>query len=132
MTTIHAEGHFEVTLDVLPAYEEQEGGIFDQATVNKKLYGDIEGTAVAQMLRTMSPVAGSAAYVALERVTGTLHGKKGTFALVHRATAQGGGRELGIVVVPDSGTGELTGIKGDFVINVVDGKHFWTFDYTLD
>ena len=79
----------------------------------------------------MTDVQGSAGYVAMERVNGKLHGRNGTFALQHSGTMTRGAPQLIITVVPDSGTGELAGLSGKMTINIVDGKHFYEFDYTL-
>ena len=82
------------------------------------------------MLTTGTP-SGSAVYVAIERVTGTLHGHKGSFALHHRGIMTRGQPELTIAVVPDSGTDDLAGISGNLSIEILDKKHFYSFDYTL-
>jgi hypothetical protein len=83
------------------------------------------------MLTAGTDVPGSAGYVAMERVTGTLHGRSGTFVLQHSGTMTRGAPQLAITVVPDSGTGELTGLGGKMAIIIADGKHSYELDYTL-
>ena len=83
------------------------------------------------MLTAMTPTKGSAGYVAIERVTGTLHGRAGSFVFQHSGTMDRGAQQLSITVVPDSGTGELAGIGGRFTLQIVDGKHLYDFAYTL-
>ncbi|MDH3786405.1 MAG: DUF3224 domain-containing protein, partial [Acidobacteriota bacterium] len=74
---------------------------------------------------------GSAGYVAIEQVTGTLHGRRGSFVLQHTGTMNRGAPSLAVTVVPDSGTGDLVGLEGEFTINVEDGKHLYEFNYRL-
>ena len=83
------------------------------------------------MLTAVTDVKGSAVYVAIERVTGTLNGRSGTFVLVHRGTMSRGAQELDVTVVPDSGNHQLTGLAGKMAITIVDGKHLYDFEYTL-
>jgi hypothetical protein len=99
--------------------------------IDKQFHGDLEATSKGQMLAAGTEVKGSAGYVAIERVSGTLHGHNGTFALQHSGTMTRGAFQLSITVVPDSGSGQLVGLAGQFAINIVDGKHFYDFDYTL-
>ena len=99
--------------------------------LDKQFNGDLEGTSKGQMLAVSTDVQGSAGYVAMERVSGALHGLKGTFALQHTGTMTRGTPQLSITVVPDSGTGELVGLAGTMTINIVDGKHLYEFEYTL-
>jgi hypothetical protein len=83
------------------------------------------------MLTAATSVKNSAGYVAIEKVTGTLQGRSGTFILQHSATMNRGAPQLSLNVVPDSGTGQLTGITGSMTIKIENGKHFYGFDYTL-
>jgi hypothetical protein len=76
-------------------------------------------------------VKGSAGYVAIEKVTGKLHGRAGTFVLQHTGTMNRGAQKLSITVVPDSGTGELVGLSGKMNIIIAGGKHSYEFDYSL-
>ena len=100
-------------------------------TIDKQYHGDLEGTGKGQMLTAGTPVKGSGAYVAIEKVAGTLKGRSGSFALQHSGTMTQGAPHLAITVVPDSGTGELKGIAGKMDIKIADGKHSYDFEYTL-
>jgi hypothetical protein len=101
-------------------------------TLDKAYHGDLEATALGEMLAFGTEVKGSAGYVAIEKVTGTLTGRSGTFALQHWGVMDKGTPELRIMVVPDSGTGDLTGLTGTMTIDIQPGgKHFYGFTYTL-
>ena len=108
-----------------------EGSPLGRMSIDKQFHGDIEGTSKGEMLTAGTPIKNSAVYVAVERVTGTLHGKTGTFALHHTGIMNRGAQSLTITVVPDSGTGELTGITGTLSIEIANGKHSYVFDYAL-
>lgn len=129
--TNHASGSFEVKLNP----QAQEDGVGDQSVgrmaIDKQFRGGLEAVSRGQMLAAMTDVEGSAGYVAIERVTGTLDGRNGTFALQHSGTMTRGVPQLIITVVPDSGTGELVGINGRMTIDIADGKHSYDFEYTL-
>ena len=99
--------------------------------LDKQFHGDLEATSQGQMLAFSSAVKGSAGYVAIEQVSGTLHGRQGTFVLQHNGTMSRGEPRLTITVVPDSGTGELAGLAGTMTIEIVDGKHSYGFEHTL-
>jgi hypothetical protein len=99
-------------------------------SIDKQFHGDLEGTGKGEML-TAGTDTGSAVYVAIERVTGTLQGRSGTFVLVHHGTMTRDAQQLTITVVPDSGTDQLVGLAGAMAINIVDGKHLYDFEYTL-
>jgi hypothetical protein len=102
-------------------------------TIDKRFHGDLEGISKGEMLATQTDMPGSAGYVALERVTGKLHGRSGSFVLQHSATMQRGTPTSSITVVPDSGTGELRGLSGRMTINVAgDGAHSYEFDFKLE
>jgi hypothetical protein len=100
-------------------------------SIDKQFHGDLEAVSKGEMLSAGTSVKGSAGYVAMERVTGTLQGRSGTFVLQHNATMTRGAPHLQIIVVPDSGTSELEGLGGTMAINIVDGKHSYLFEYTL-
>ena len=100
-------------------------------SIDKQFHGDLEASSKGQMLSMLSSVKGSAGYVAMERVTGTLHGHSGTFALQHTGSMNRGEPSLNITVVPDSGTGDLAGLTGKMEIIIADGKHSYVFDYAL-
>ncbi len=117
---------------LIPQPEDKVGDpSIGRMSIDKQFSGDLEGTSKGQMLAAMTDVKESAGYVALERVDGKLAGRKGSFALQHSGIMDRGTPQLIITVVPDSGTGELVGIKGKMVINIVDGKHFYEFEYKL-
>jgi hypothetical protein len=101
-------------------------------TIDKQFHGDLAGTSQGQMLSAMTAVQGSAGYVAIEKVTGTLHGKSGSFVLQHHGTMTRGAPALTITVVPDSGTDQLSGLTGHMTIKLTDGKHFYEFEYTIE
>src|SRR5271165_4091355 len=99
-------------------------------SIDKQFHGDLEGTSKGEMLGAMTEVKGSAGYVAIERVTGTLNGRSGTFVLQHSGTMTRGTQHMTITVVPDSGTGGLAGISGSMTIIIKEGgKHFYEFEY---
>ena len=125
-----AKGDFVVTLQPL-GFEGLEASKIGRVSINKSITGDLSAVTVGQMLSAMTEVRGSAGYVAIERVDGVLHGKKGTFVLQHTGTMNKGSPSLSVTVVPDSGTGELVGIAGDFYIITADGEHSYEFKYTL-
>lgn len=101
-------------------------------SIDKKFTGDLEATSQGEMLSAGGAVKGSAGYVAIEQVTGTLHGREGSFILQHGATMNRGAPSLSITVVPDSGTAALTGIAGTMQIIIENKHHAYTFDYSLD
>lgn len=129
--TKHASGTFDVKVNPQAPDEKVGDPTVGRMSLDKQLHGDLEGTSKGQMLVTGTEVQGSAGYVAMERVIGTLHGRKGTFALQHSGTMTRGTAQLSVTVVPDSGTGELVGLAGKMGINIVDGKHLWDFEYTM-
>ena len=124
-------GTFDIKELSHPPYETNEGGTLTRVTITKRFTGDLQGESVVRMLRVVTMVPGSTGYVAMERVTGTLHGRKGSFFLQHNGTMTRGVPVSSIFVVPDSGTGALTGIAGTMTITVANGKHSYAFDYTL-
>ena len=129
--TAHARGTFDVKM--LPQSEDEtEGSSLGRFTLEKQYRGDLEGSARGEMLTAMTEVKGSAAYVAVERFTGKLGGRTGSFALAHRGIMTRGAQQLAIEVVPDSGSGELAGIAGTLGIAIAaDGTHSYDLEYTL-
>jgi len=111
--------------------DEAEGAGIARLTIDKQFHGDIEAHSQGQMLAAGTAIEGSAGYVAIEKATGTLHGRNGSFILQHNGTMSRGAGQLAITVVPDSGTGELVGLAGTMSISIVDGKHSYEFEYTL-
>jgi Protein of unknown function (DUF3224) len=123
----HAKGEFEVKLaPVSPADEP-----LMRMSIDKQFHGDLEATSTGQMMAGGNEANGARVYVALETVTGSLAGKSGSFILAHRGTMTASAQELSVIVVPDSGTGELKGISGTLDIEITSGKHFYKMDYTL-
>jgi len=129
--TTHASGTFEVKLNPLPAYNTSADAKLGRMSIDKQFHGGLEGTSQGEMLSAMTDVRGSAGYVAIERVDGTLNGRRGSFVLQHNATMSRGEPYLNIIVVPDSGSGELAGLSGSMKIIITDGRHSYEFDYTL-
>jgi len=127
---MHASGTFDVKLTPQAA-EDSDAGLGRMA-IDKQFHGDLEGTSRGFMLSSAATVVkGSGGYVAIERVTGALKGRKGTFVLQHSGTMTRGTPLLSVTVVPDSGTGQLEGIAGTLTIKIDNGKHSYVFDYTL-
>jgi hypothetical protein len=127
----HATGSFEVKLTPAVEVDKTEGSTIGRMTIDKKFSGDLDATSKGEMLSAITAVKGSAGYVAIERVTGTLKGRAGSFVLQHTGTMTRGEPQLSVTVVPDSGTGELTGLAGSLTITITNGKHFYDFEYTL-
>ena len=126
-----ASGTFEVKLTPQAADDEAGVSTLGRLTIDKQFHGDLEATSLGQMLTAGTDVKGSAGYVAIERVTGTLHGRSGSFVLQHSGTMTRGALQLTITVVPDSGTAQLAGLTGKMAIKIADGKHSYDFEYTL-
>src|SRR5262249_10125904 len=113
-----AKGSFEVKLAPIETYSKDAS--LGRMSIDKHFHGDLEATSIGEMLSAGSPVKGSAGYVAIEKVTGTLEGQSGSFVLQHFATMNRGTPRLMIEVVPDSGTGDLTGLSGTLQINIIE------------
>ncbi|HET6180408.1 MAG TPA: DUF3224 domain-containing protein [Candidatus Sulfotelmatobacter sp.] len=129
-THMHATGPFDVKM--IPQDDKLGDGI-TRMLLDKHYHGDLEGAAKGQMLTTGISASKSGAYIAMETFTGTLQGKTGGFALHHTGIMRNGTPDLTINVVPDSGTGQLTGITGKMTIIIAaDGKHSYDFEYTLN
>ncbi len=127
----HAAGRFEVKITPQDSNENTQDASLGRVTIDKRFHGDLEGVSKGQMLTAGTSVRGSAGYVAIEKVSGTLNGRNGTLILQHTATMTRGVPQLSITVVPDSATGQLAGISGKMNININDGKHSYDFEYTL-
>ena len=127
----HASGTFEVKLTPQPLADSNDAATLGRMAIDKQFHGDLEATSKGEMLMASTEVKGSAGYVAIERVKGTLHGRKGSFVLQHSGTMTRGAPQLLVTVVPDSGTDELVGLAGKLMITITDGKHFYDFEYTL-
>ena len=129
--TARASGTFDVKVTPQAADDYADATALGRMTLDKQFSGDLQATSKGQMLTGMSSVKGSAGYVAIERVSGMLSGRRGTFVLQHSGTMTRGTPTLVITVVPDSGTEALTGLSGTMVIDVTGGQHSYMFDYTL-
>lgn len=129
--TTHASGTFEVKMTPLSAGDEAEPSPVGKYSLDKQFQGDLEGTSKGEMLAVGTAVPGSAGYVAMEQVTGSLNGRSGTFALQHTGTMTRGAPELSVTVVPDSGTEQLLGLAGKMEIEITDGAHSYDFEYTI-
>ncbi|MBM4188579.1 MAG: DUF3224 domain-containing protein [Gemmatimonadetes bacterium] len=126
-----ASGSFAVSLGPMPPYH-GDNPLLGRMSIDKTFEGDLVGTSRGEMLSARTPTAGSAGYVAIEEVTGSLEGRAGSFVLQHSSTMDRGVPAQSITVVPDSGTGELVGIAGRMTIEIKDRQHYYRFDYRLD
>ena len=126
-----ATGEFVVKLLPLAFEGQPDTSKIGRMSIDKTISGDLVATTKGQMLSAMTEVKGSAGYVAIERVEGALKGRMGTFVLQHSGTMNQGSPSLSVTVVPDSGTGELVGLVGQFNIIIAAGKHIYEFKYTL-
>src|ERR1041385_1862242 len=127
--TNRASGTFEVKLNPQDQGADMPVG---RMQIDKQFQGDLVGTSKGQMLMASSgSVKDSAGYVAIEKVTGTLNGRRGSFYLQHNGVMTRGVGELTITVIPDSGTDELVGLRGKMNIIIAEGKHSYEFEYTL-
>jgi len=129
--TEQVKGEFEVSRSVQPPCDMGDGAVVGHYRIDKRFHGDLHATSVVHMLATGTDTPGSAAYVAIERVSGVLRGRTGSFFLQHNGIMARGAPTLSLTVVPDSGTGELAGISGAMAIDITEGKHYYTFDYVL-
>lgn len=126
-----AEGSFTVEMKPQGEPSTADGVSLGRLSLAKQFTGDLTGVGSGEMLTALTPVQGSAGYVAIERVRGTLHGRAGSFVLQHTGTMSAGAQQLTIAVVPGSGTDALAGLAGTFRLSVVDGRHDYAFDYSL-
>jgi hypothetical protein len=124
----HAKGPFDVK--VTPQ-ESAPGAAVARMLLYKEFRGDLEAIAHGEMMATHEPLTGAGVYVALDRVMGTLHGRSGSFLIAHRGIRNADGQELSIVIVPGSGTGQLTGITGTMGIEIVEKAHFYSVEYEV-
>ena len=123
-----ASGSFDVKVLPLPMDDVAIG----RMSIEKQFHGDLEATSRGQMLTAMTQAKGSAGYVAIEMVSGSLQGKAGSFVLQHSGTMKRGDGDTTVTVVPDSGTDDLTGLTGTMTIRIDDDGHSYEFDYALD
>jgi len=126
-----ATGPFEVKLSPQAPDGQPADATLGRMLIDKQFHGDLEAHSKGQMLTAGTGVKGSAGYVAIELVSGTLDGRMGTFILQHTGTMNRGTPQLSVTVVPDSGTGALAGLTGKMAINIAEGKHTYDFEYTI-
>ena len=126
-----AKGEFEVNRSDEPACDMGGGVSAGHYRFDKRFHGALDATSVVHMLAVGTDTPGSAAYVAIERLEGRLDGRGGAFFLQHNGIMDRGAATLSLTIVPDSGREELAGISGRMAIEIADGKHFYTLDYTL-
>ncbi len=126
-----ARGTFQVTLVPQPVHSAPGGAELGRMTIDKQFHGDLEAVSTGEMLSAITAVKGSAGYVAMELVQGTLEGRTGTFVLQHSATMDHGSATLSVMVVPESGTGALAGLRGRMNIIIEKGGHSYEFEYTI-
>lgn len=126
-----ATGRFDLTKTDEPPFDDAPGATLGRSVVTKQFHGDLVGTSVTHMTTAINTDLGSASYVAIERVQGTLAGRTGTFVLQHNAVNDRGARHLSIVVVPDSATDELVGLRGSLDVVITPGRHEYVLDYTF-
>jgi hypothetical protein len=129
--SLRASGTFDAKLTAQEWDDKAERATLGRMSIDKRFHGDLEATSKGEMLTAGTAVKGSAGYVAIERVSGTLQGRSGAFVLQHSGTMARGTPQLTITVVPDSGTGQLAGLAGKMTVNIADGKHSYDFEYTL-
>ena len=125
------KGAFEVTATPTPSTDEIDGVSIGRTRIDKTFSGPLDGKTGFDMMGVRTKVQGSAGYGAVERFVGTLEGRRGTFVLLHTGLMNRGEQSLSVVVIPDSGTGELAGIRGKMTIRIEGGKHFYELDYEL-
>ena len=128
---MQVHGTFEITPQFEPPYDVAEGISLGRARFVKTFVGPLAAVSEVHMLAARTAVPDSAGYVALERVTGTLDGRAGTFVLQHSGTMTRGQSALSVTVVPDSGTGALRGLSGGMKIDIIERQHRYTFNYEL-
>ncbi len=126
-----AKGTFTVEMKPQTEPSTADGVSLGRMSLDKRFEGDLVATGKGEMLTALTPIKSSAGYVAIERVTGTLHGRSGSFVLQHSGIMDEGAQRLSITVVPGSGTGALVGISGALKIIITEGKHFYEFEYSL-
>ncbi|HMD43484.1 MAG TPA: DUF3224 domain-containing protein [Candidatus Acidoferrum sp.] len=126
----HATGTFELKIVSQPPNDIESAASIGRFTIDKELHGDLEATSKGEMLTSGDPKS-SAAYVAIERVNGTLHGRSGSFVLQHTAYMTPTSQQMLISVAPESGSGQLIGLSGKFIIKIENKKHFYDFEYSL-
>jgi hypothetical protein len=129
---MNISGKFDAKLNPLKSYAQGKDDInLGRMSIDKTFHGELEASSKGEMLSAMTAVQGSAGYVAIEQVVGSLSGKQGSFVLQHFGTMNKGKDHLILEVVPDSGAGELSGLTGEMVIKIEEGQHYYHFEYEL-
>jgi hypothetical protein len=128
-----AKGPFDVNRTAMETVDAGNGASFGRFRFEKRFHGDLDATGVVEMLSAGNPASGSAGYVAMEHLAGSLHGRRGSFMFQHSGTMDRGASSLTVSVVPGTGTDELQGLSGTLQIDIAEGgAHSYTFDYMLD
>jgi hypothetical protein len=127
----HVAGTFDVKMSPASAPQHEGRTAIARMLLEKQYSGELQATGTGEMLTAMTDTKGSAAYVAIERITGKLKGKTGSFVVQHSGTMHGGGSQLAVTIVPDSGTGELAGISGRMSLKQVERQHQYQLDFVL-
>lgn len=127
-----AAGTFDVKLTPQALADTTADATLGRLAIDKQFHGDLEAASRGEMLSARTMVKDSAGYVAIERVTGTLNGRKGSFVLQHTGSMNRGVPQLSVTVVPDSGTGDLVGLAGTMTIDITADTHAYTFNYSLE
>ena len=126
------QGPFDVKRTAMETIDAGGEASFGRFRFEKSFHGELDANSVVEMLSAGDPSTGSAGYVAVEHVVGTLAGREGTFMLQHNGVMDGGVGSLDLTVVPGTGSGELAGLRGRMKIDIAEGgAHFYTFDYTV-
>lgn len=130
---MNISGKFDIKMNPLESYAKSKDDIqLGRMSIDKTFHGQLNATSQGEMLNAVSPIKGSAGYVALELVTGELEGKAGSFALQHFGTMGNGQQNLILEVVPGTGVGELKGLSGKMTIDMQDGQHLYSFEYEFN
>lgn len=124
-------GTFDVSVTPEPSLDEADGVVLARMTIDKRFHGPLDGVGCVHMTSARTPVAESAGYVAVEKIDGTLEGRRGSFVALHTGVMERGEQSLSITIVPDSGTGQLQGISGRMAVDIVDGRHHYTLTYEV-
>jgi hypothetical protein len=129
--TSRASRPFEVKFTPLALGDPSADASLGRMAIDKTYHGDLEATGKGEMLTAGSAATGSAGYVAIERITGKLKGREGSFVVQHSGIMNRGAPSLTVTVVPDSGTGQLAGLSGKFGVKIEQGKHLYEFEYSI-
>ncbi|MDX2011158.1 MAG: DUF3224 domain-containing protein [Myxococcaceae bacterium] len=124
-------GTFDITMQAEPPFDTRDGMLLGRTRFDKTFHGPLSGTSVVHMTSVRTPTPTSAGYVAIERIEGSLEGRAGSFCALHLGVLDRGAQSLRVTIVPDSGTGALTGISGELRIRQVDGQHHYELDYAV-